>query len=823
METCSYTTREVIGKPSTERVAKRYQAFLNSDIHLDSQRMKYYTEYIRDHWSEPPYTRQGGALKHVLSKLVPSIKEDELIVGSMSPHVRGTQLYPEYEAWTREAFLGIKREEERYIGGTLVERDEEEKKKRVSIFKVTPEDREEIAKQVEFWEKKDWRSVTEEILKQRDDFGMVEKWQEQLVFLRFMWDVPEGRMIVDYQKVIDQGLESLIERCRQKIEKLQPVETKEKIKKYDFYNGTILALEGVIAFAENYAREAEKLSKKAEPKRREELLEIARICRKVPKHRADTFHEAVQSFWFIQCTLFLEVNGRGISPGRFDQYMYCLYKEDIDSGCITQDQVLELLELLRVKHSELLRAHALLTESYLGGSIFQNVTLGGVDKYGRGADNELSKLILQAGINLKSIQPTISVRWSDQLSKSFKMKAVECIKAGSGYPALFSDQVGVDRFLKTGATLEDARDWAPCGCVDMNISGKKPPQWCVPHFNAPKLLEIVLNDGVNPVTGDKLFETGTKVEEDSYEEIKEAWKRLVKILVEKVTQYWNIAMVVKNEMGIVLPLTSALLDDCIEKGLHCQEGGCRYNDSPYVISCGVINVANSLAAIKKCVFEDKRFTMKELKEALKHNFEGYEEIHRHLLNAPKFGNDISSVDQIAIELYDAYAEYTEKNPNWLGEPWRPSTLSVTSQVVLGNACGATPDGRKAGEHLCDGSVSAYPGTDGSGPTSLIRSATCPNATNMQSYLFNMKIHPSVIKGEVGSKKFIALNDTYFDLGGYHIQYNIVDVKMLRDAQQHPEKYQDLMVRVAGFTARWIELGPAVQDEVIRRTEYHDLS
>ena len=821
-KTVHYTAREIIGKPSTERVAKRYKALLESDTFIDSQRMRYYTEYIKDHWSEPHYTRQGGAFKYVLSNLKPVIKEDELIVGSMSPYVRGTQIYPEYEAWMREAFKGVEREEEKYIGGTLVPRDEEEKKERISIFKVTPEDREEISKLVDFWEKRDWRSVGEEILKQRDDFEVVEKWQKQLVFFRFMWDVPEGRVIVDYQKVIDQGLEFLIERCRQKIKELEPAETKEKMEKYHFYKGTILALEGVITFAENFGREAERLADTAEPKRREELLEIARICKKVPRYRTDTFREAVQSFWFVQCTLFLEINGRGVSPGRFDQYMYRPFKEDMEQGRLTEKEVLELLELLRVKHSEMIRAHALFTESYQGGGIYQNLTLGGVDRYGKGSDNELSKLLLQAGINVRSIQPTLSIRWSDELSKGFKMKAMECVKAGSGYPALFGDQVGIERFLKTGATLEDARDWAPCGCVDMNISGKKTPQWCVPHFNALKLLEIVLYDGINPVTGDKLFDTGIQAEEASYEEVKEAWKRLVRILVGKITKYWNIAMCLKNEMGIVLPFTSALLDDCLEKGLHCQEGGCRYNDSPYIISCGVVNVVNSLAAIKKCAFEEKRFTLKDIKKALDQDFKGYEEIRRHLLNAPKFGNNIPWVDQIAVELYGAYAAYTEENPNWLGEPWRPSTLSVTSQVVLGNACGATPDGRKAGEHLCDGSVSASPGTDVNGPAALIRSATRPDATNIQSHLFNMKIHPSAIKGQVGSEKFIALNDTFFDLGGYHIQYNIVDVKMLRDAQQHPEKYQDLMVRVAGFTARWVELGPAVQDEVIRRTQYDDI-
>ena len=817
----AFIPREVIGEPSTARVQKRYDELMNSDLHIDSQRLRLYTEYMKDHWFEPHYIRQGGALRYVFSNLDPVIRDDELIIGSMTPYIRGTHLYPEYEMkWIKQALEGMKRTEERYTEGMLP--SDQQESGRLGIFKVSEEDVLEIEKALQFWTK-DWRTTAEGLLKEREDYELVEKWQQQLLLLRFMWDVPEGRVIADYGKVIDVGLESIIERCREKIKALQPLETKEKLDKYGFYQGTILALEGAIAFAENHAREAERLAFKAGEERRKELIEMARICRKVPRHRADTFREAIQSFWLIHCMLFIELNGRGVSPGRFDQYMYRAFKDDMEAGRISEEGVIELLELLRIKCTEIVRAHATFTETYVSGSIYQNMTLGGVDRYGRGADNELSKLILQAGINVKTHQHTISIRWSEQLSKDFKRKAVECIKAGSGYPALFNDNVGIERLMKvTGATLEDARNWAPCGCIDMQISGKRPPQWCVPHFSAPKILELVLNNGINPANGDKLLETGIKIEDASFEDIQEAWRMGVSFVLNKAAQYWNTGMVVKNGLGLVLPLLSSLLDDCIEKGLHCQDGGCRYNESAYLISSGVINVANSLAAMKKCIFEEKLFSMEELKEAIKQNFEGYEEIRVPLLNSPKFGNNDEYVDNIAVELYDAYSEETQKNQNWLGEPWRPSTLSVSAQVLLGNACGATPDGRKTGEPLCDGSVSAYPGTDENGPTALILSAVRPDTLNMQCHLLNMKFHPSAIEGDIGSEKFIALNDTYFDLRGYHVQYNIVDANMLRDAQKHPENYQDLMIRVAGFTARWIELGPAVQNEVIRRTEYQGL-
>ncbi len=819
----NYTPREVIGKPSTDRVKKRYDELLSSEFCVDSQRCRLYTEYMKQHWLEPLYTRQGGALKHVLSNLIPVIRDGELIVGSMTPYIRGSHLYPEYEAgWMREGLKGEKREEERYTEGAYAEgalatKGGEEK---LGVYRLNPENKRVIEQVLEFWEE-DWRIVCEKVLKEREDYELVEKWQQQLVFFRFQWDVPDGRVLPDYGKVIDEGLEPIIERCRQKIRELQPVETKEKLDKYDFYRGTILALEGALAFAENYAREAERLAKDADEERRQGLLEIARICRKVPRYRSDTFREAIQSFWFIHLMLFIEVNGRGISPGRFDQYMYRPFKGDIESDRITREKVLELLELLRIKHAEVVRIHSRFAEAYNAGSIYQHVTLGGVDKHGNGADNELSKLVLQAGINVRTPQPTLSIRWSDKVSKELKLKAVECIKAGSGYPALFNDRVGIERFIKTGIAPDDATDWAPCGCTDMNICGKRVPQRSPTMINCVKLMELVLNDGVNPVTGDKLIDTGIRIEQASYEEIKEAWKRVVGIIVSKIAEYRNLAMSIQNKIGLTLPLLSTLLDDCIEKGLHCYEGGCRYNEGAYMVSNGITNVVNSLAAIKKCVFEEKLFTIRELRQALEHNFDGdgYDEIRNSLLKAPKFGNADTYVDDIAVELYDAYSEEVEKNLNWLGGPWRASTISVTAQVIQGNACGATPDGRKAGEHLADGSVSAYPGTDVNGPTALMISASRPHATNIQSHLFNMKFHPSAIAGSIGSEKFIALNDTFFDLGGYHVQYNIVDANMLRDAQQHPEEYQDLMVRVAGFTARWVELGPATQDEIIRRTEH----
>lgn len=815
-----FVDREVTGSPSTPRVEKRYQELLSKEAYVDSERCRLYTSYVKEHWNEPLYLRAGGAFKHVLSNMTPKIWDDELIVGSQSRYFLGTQVYPEYEAWMLEGFKGIKREEEAYMEGTLQKKEGD----RLGIYRIYPEDSKQILEDAEFWEGRDWRSQAERVLKDSmDDFELVDKMESQLVFLRFMFDVPEGRVIADYQKILDLGCEGLIDICKARIKALGEPANAEIFNKLNYYKGTILALEGVIAFANNYADEADRLAAECKDgKRAAELREIARICRKVPAKRADTFQEAVQSWWFAHLCIFIELNGRGMSPGRFDQYMYRPYLASKQAGEITDEQVLEYLELIRIKCTELTRAHATFTESYLGGSIYQNLTLGGVDRYGRPAENELSRLVLRAGINVRTWQPTLSVRWRDDMSKEFKDAVVECIKAGSGYPALFNDQMGTDRFIQdSGASLEDARDWAPCGCVDMQLCGKRMPMYAVPHTNNLKILELVMNGGVNPVTGDKLVDVNIDFETASYEQIEAEYNRVMHHIIKREEDYWNVIMAVHNDLGLVHLFLSSLLDDCLEKGVDAYSGGCRYNDPAYVISCGLVNVANSLAAIKKTVFEEGKFTLSELKAALAANFEGYEDMQKALLDAPKYGNDDDYVDQILVRLYDYWADASTKVINWVGEKWQPSTLSVTTQVLLGKACGATPDGRKAKESVADGALSAYPGTDENGPTALIRSACKIHDMNLQSTLFNMKFNPAAIEGQAGTDKFINLNDAYFDLGGYQVQYNIVDKNMLIDATEHPENYSDLMVRVAGFTARFIDLGPDVQQQIIDRTEFEE--
>jgi pyruvate-formate lyase len=422
---------------------------------------------------------------------------------------------------------------------------------------------------------------------------------------------------------------------------------------------------------------------------------------------------------------------------------------------------------------------------------------------------------------MQTNQPTLSVRYNNKLKEDFLLKAVELEKTGIGMPAWFSDDVAITHMCRYhGASIEDARNWAIGGCSDMVIPGKSYGE--IPatmgFVNIAKFLELALNDGCDPADGTLMgLKTGT-VENMEYETIVESFKEQLTNGLKLLTAYTNFAMGFHPH---VIPLVyhSVLTDDCIEKGQSLDDLGARYNDSFSIFISGLIHVANSLAAIKRCVFEKQLFSIKELMGAIQADFEGKEEIHNHLLEAPKFGNDDDFVDTIAAELYKYVADESLRIMGPLGQVLIPSAYSVTTHPLFGKFCGALPDGRKAGITLCDGAVSAFPGTDISGATALIRSATKIDALPYKSVQLNMKLHPSALKGANAEQAFLALIKTFFDLGGYFIQFNVVDSNMLRNAQRYPKDYPDLLVRVAGFTAYWVELSKDVQDEIIRRTEF----
>jgi formate C-acetyltransferase/4-hydroxyphenylacetate decarboxylase large subunit len=692
---------------------------------------------------------------------------------------------------------------------------------------LTSEEREKITEAVDYWQDKCFAYLIRNLFKETHKNDLLEVMESHLI-MPVMFVSMEGRVVLDFPKVLNRGFKGIIEEIEEKLSDFREARyhpTVEEMKKVFFWLSAKTACEGAIAFAQSYAREADKLAKKEkDSKRKKELEKIAETCRWVPANPARTFYEALQSYWSTFLVGQIECGPIGNSSGRFDQYMYPFYKKDKEEGRITDDEVIELLECLRVKHTEIQRAQPAAREARSAGNMFCNMILGGCARDGEAANNELSMLILESAITMQTNQPTISIRYNNKLNEDFLLKAIELDKTGIGMPAWFSDNVAIAHFLQYNkAPIEDARDWAIGGCSDMVIPGKSYGEKGCPFgfTNMPKYLELALNDGVDPRDGVQVGIKTGNAEKMTYEEIVEAFKKQLTHGITFLASY-------TNYVGGLFPHTipqiyhSVLTDDCIERGKALGERGERYNHGFSHFITGLVNVANSLAAMKHCSFEKKYFTMKGLREALKANFEGKEEIHRHCLEAPKFGNDIESVDEIAADLYKFVAEESLKIMGPFGEPVSPSAYSIAVHPLYGKVTGALPDGRKAGVALADGAVSAFPGTDMSGPTALIRSATKVDALPYKSVQLNMKFHPTALKGAKGSQALLSLVKTFFDLGGYFIQFNVVDSKMLRDAQRNPEKHRNLLVRVAGFTAYWVELSKGVQDEIIRRTEFSSM-
>ena len=820
--------REIKREPSTPRTKMLKERYLSEKLTICPERAIYFTESMKRTEGEPIILRRARGLKYVLERITPIIREGELIVGNQTKFVRGSALYPEANAlWIKDALEKVPDKEEEFIdlgkGGGIV-------KDFVNYrLAFTPEEQQGIKEVIEYWKDKCVAYLVRRLFKEETRKNdLLEAMESHRIINPVAFATMEGRVVLDFPKVLNQGFNGIMEEIEEKLSAFREARchpTIEEMNKVFFWLAAKIACEGAIAFAENYAREAEKLAREeSNPAKKKELEKIAETCRWVPLHPARTFYEALQSYWFTFLTGQLECGPMGNSSGRFDQYIYPFYRRDKDEGRISEGEALELLECLRVKHTEIQRAVPAGNETKTAGNMFCNMVLGGCTKEGEAADNELSLLILESAITMQTSQPTLSIRYNNKLNERFLLKAIELDKTGIGMPAWFNDNVAIPHFIQYNrASIEDARDWAIGGCSDMVIPGKSYGEKGCPFgfTNMAKYLEFALNDGMDPREGVPLGIKTGNVENMSYDEIVAAFKKQLVNGIEFLSSYTNF---VAGFFPYTIPQIyhSVLTDDCLERGKALGEGGERYSQGFTHFIVGLINVANSLAAIRHCVFDNKFFTMKELWEALQVNFEGKEEIHRRLLDAPKFGNDIDSVDRIAADLYQFVAEESLKIKGPLGEPLIPSAYSIATHPIYGKACGALPDGRMAGVALCDGAVSAFPGTDVSGPTALIRSATKIDALPYKSVQLNMKFHPSALKGLKGSRAILSLIKTFFDLGGYFIQFNIVDSRMLRDAQRHPERYRDLLVRVAGFTAYWVELSKGVQDEIIQRTEFGDI-
>jgi len=519
--------------------------------------------------------------------------------------------------------------------------------------------------------------------------------------------------------------------------------------------------------------------------------------------------------------MYWDAEGFGVSPGRVDQYLYPYYQKDIAEGKLTQEEAIEILECLRVKMSSKRNfVPQSARETIAGDTQFHNCTLGGQTADGKDATNELSFLWLEAARRTQTPHPTLSVRWHDKISPDFAMKAAELCRLGLGFPAWFGDKTSIQFLLDMGATLEEARDYAIAGCILHVVPHKTSATWPI-VVSLPKVFELTLNGGTDPRTGKLLGLANKKFQDiETYEELYEAYKKQIRFFLNEASIYLNRTRLWRAQKLPQL-FTSCFTDDCIKRGKDIVGGGAVFQQtSQYLLPIGLVDVADSLAALKKRVFEEKSISKQELMEALAVNFKGKEDLRKLLLSAPKYGNDDDYADNIVADMYHWLTEMVGQVDALYGFKFVNAPHNLSYQGATGKKVGALPSGRLAGLAVADGAVSPSQGVDHEGPTAVINSAGKIDHMPIFGTLLNMKFHPNSLKSRENLEKFLALIKTYLDdYGGKHIQFNVISRETLLDAQTHPDKYRNLVVRVAGYSALWVELDRTIQDEIIARTEH----
>ncbi len=638
----------------------------------------------------------------------------------------------------------------------------------------------------------------------------------------------DAHLAADYERLLKTGLKGYEERTRKLKDQLDLC-VPENIDKYQFYKAVLIVIDAVKTFAKRFSDLAKEKAENAEGKRKEELLEISRICLKVPYEPAETFKEALQSTWFIQLILQIESNGHSLSYGRFDQYMYPYYKHDIDNKLITEDEALELLTNLWIKTLTINKVRSQShTFSSAGSPMYQNVTIGGQTTDKKDAVNELSYLILKSVAQTRLPQPNLTVRYHKNLDKKFMDECIEVMKLGTGMPAFNNDEVIIPSFIEKGVKEEDAYNYSAIGCVETAVPGK----WgyrCtgMSYMNFPRILLIAMNNGIDLTSGKRFVEEcGYFKDMTSFEQLKDAWDKVVRKLT-------RMSVIVENSIDLALErdvpdvLCSALTEDCIGRGKTIKEGGAVY-DFISGLQVGIANMADSLAAIKKLVFEEKKITPEQLWNAIIDDFtsEESQKIQQMLINeSPKYGNDDDYVDNLVVEAYDSYIDEMKKYPNTrygrgpIGGIRYAGTSSISANVGQGYGTMATPDGRKARTPLAEGCSPAH-SMDKNGPTAVFKTVSkLPTHEITGGVLLNQKVTPQMLSTEENKMKLEMMIRTFFNrLEGYHVQYNVVSRDTLIDAQLHPEKHRDLIVRVAGYSAFFNVLSKATQDDIIKRTE-----
>ena len=829
--------------PKSPRIQKLVDALYEHMPVIESARAKLITESYKETEGEPIITRRAKAFAHILHNIPIIIRDNELIVGSSTIAPRGCQTFPEFSYEWLEAELD-----------TVATRT-------ADPFEIAEETKAELKEADKYWKGK----TTSELATSYMAPEAIKAIEHNIFTPGNYFYNGVGHVTVKYWEVLEIGFEGIMEKAQKELDGCS-VGDGNYARKSHFLEAVILSCKAVIDYAGRYAKLAQEMAAQtSDPVRKQELFVIAENCSRVPAKGAQNFYEACQSFWFVQQLLQMESSGHSISPGRFDQYMYPYYKKDMEAGTITREFAQELMDCIWVKLNDLNKCRdAASAEGFAGYSLFQNLIAGGQNKEGEDVTNDLSVMCIQASMHVHLPAPSLSVRVWNGSPHEFLIKAAELTRTGIGLPAYYNDEVIIPALQNRGLSLEDAREYNIIGCVEPQKAGKTEGWHDAAFFNMCRPLELVFSNGMDK--GEMVgIPTGDVTQMKTFDEFFDAYKKQMEYCISLLVNADN-AIDVAHAERCPLPFLSCMIDDCLKEGKSVQEGGAVYNfTGPQ--GFGIANMADGLFAIRKLVYEDKKVSMKELKEALAWNYdkgldaqsagdmtemimkvmqkagrnvdastaEGllktfmgmkpgeqktqrFKEIHDMIDEVPKFGNDIPEVDYFAREVAYTYSKPLQKYNNPRGGKFQAGLYPVSANVPLGGQTGATPDGRYAHTPVADG-VSPSAGKDVKGPTAAATSVSrLDHFIVSNGTLFNQKFHPSALSGREGLEKFVALIRGYFDQKGMHMQFNVVDRQTLLDAQEHPEKYKHLVVRVAGYSALFTTLSRSLQDDIIRRTE-----
>ena len=784
-----------------ERVRRLREATLETKPWLSIERAALLTEFYRQDKTASVPIRRARAFRYLMENKEICIGKEDLIVGERGPAPKGTPTFPELCCHSLDDFEILDSREK-------ISYSVDENALRVQKDEVIP-----------YWEGRSMRDLM---------FAeMTPEWKnayEAGIFTEFMEQRAPGHTVLG-DVIYRKGLLELKDEIELELSRLDYFDDPEASAKRDELRAMAISADAVIRFAERNAEKAEELAEtETDPTRCAELHQIAAVCRRVPAHTPRNFWEALQSYWFVHLGVVTELNTwDSFCPGRFDQHLDPFYRKDLEDGSLSRDQAKELLECLWVKFNNQPAPPKVGVTAAESGTYtdFANINNGGLKPDGSDGVNGVTYLILDVIDEMHLLQPSSNLQLSRKNPDAFLRRGMEIVREGWGQPSIFNADKVVEELMRQGKSAEEARCGGISGCVEIGAFGKE-AYILTGYFNFPKVLEITLNNGVDPCTGKTIGkQTGDPRAFSSYEQLFAAFREQLHYFVDIKVRGNN---VIERLYAAYMPapFLSLLVDDCIAKGKDYNDGGPKYNTT-YIMGVAPASCADSLAAIKHHVFDRKAISMDDLLEALAHNFENHEKLRLTLWNkTPKFGNDDDWADAIYVDLFNAFFDEVDGRKNTKGGCYRINYLSTTCHVYFGSMTGATPDGRHAGEPLSDG-ISPTQGADRKGPTAALKSAAKMDHSRTGGTLLNQKFAPRLVQGEEGLDKLAYMVRSYFRLGGHHIQFNVVTTDTLRAAQAEPEKYRDLIVRVAGYSDYFCDLTSALQNEIILRTEYEDVA